>query len=200
MRKWYFLLALLSLFGCEHPESNQYDRDRARIPPSSSDYADGSIKSAAKNTYKVVGIKDGDTFVLLMDGKEQIVRFANIDCPEKKQAFGTKAKQFVSEKCFGEYVTLVSDNKFDRYKRLLGEVILNDGTNLNKELIRNGLAWHYKKYSKDNDYATLELSAKQNRVGLWKDDNPTPPWDWRTSKKPQFHKNNEAVGVGRRQR
>lgn len=138
-----------------------------------------------KTVYKVIGIKDGDTFVLLIDGKEQTVRFAHIDCPEKKQPFGNRAKQFVSDMCFGTYVTLKINpkNKQDRNKRLIAEIILEDGRNLNKELVKNGLAWHFKKYSDSEEYAQLETEARNNKIGLWSEPNPIAPWDWRKPKK-----------------
>jgi micrococcal nuclease len=139
------------------------------------------------NCYKVVGVKDGDTMVLLMDGKEQVVRLAHVDCPEKKQPFGTKAKQYASELCFGKWVTVVHSNKYDRNKRLIAEVIGKDGQNLNKQLIKKGLAWHFKKYSKDKEYAQLEVQARKSKVGLWSDANPTAPWDWRKPKKKTTH-------------
>lgn len=132
--------------------------------------------------YKVVGIKDGDTFVVLMNGKEQVVRFYHIDCPEKSQAYGTVAKQFVSDHCFGDSVQLIHRNEYDRYNRLLAEVILENGTNLNKELVKNGLAWHYKQYSKSAEYAAIEETARANKIGLWSLANPIAPWDWRKKK------------------
>lgn len=134
-------------------------------------------------TYKVIGVKDGDTIELLMDGKPQVVRLSNIDCPEKKQPFGNNAKQFVSDLCFGKMVEVSGNGKKDRNKRLIAEIILSDGTNINKELVKNGLAWHFKKYSKDNSYDILEKQAKKLKLGLWKDKNPTAPWDWRRSRK-----------------
>lgn len=138
-----------------------------------------------KTAYKVIGVKDGDTISLLIDGKEQTVRFAHIDCPEKKQPFGTKAKQFVSDACFRTYVTLVINekNKYDRNKRLIAEVILEDGRNLNKELVKNGLAWHFKKYSDSKEYDQLEKTARKNKIGLWIEPAPIAPWDWRKQKK-----------------
>ena len=131
------------------------------------------------STYKVIGVKDGDTFVILMDDKEQIVRLAHIDCPEKKQPFGAKAKEFVSQQSFGTWVALVHQSKYDRNRRLIAEVILSDGRNLNMELVKNGLAWHFKKYSKDNLYAALEAKARKERTGLWKDRGAIAPWEWR---------------------
>jgi endonuclease YncB( thermonuclease family) len=118
-----------------------------------------------------------------VDGKEQVVRFNHIDCPEKRQAFGTKAKQFVSDRSFNQYVQLVHEGKHDRYKRLLAEVILLDGSNLNKELVANGLAWHFKKYSNNEEYAALELEARQKHVNIWSEEHPIPPWEWRKLRK-----------------
>ncbi len=153
-------IIFLCLISCNHPESKEYER----YQPYQSAFEE-SPTTKKEPGYKVIGMKDGDTFVLLMDGKEQTVRFAHIDCPEKKQPFGNRAKQFVSDLCFGTYVTLVySDkNKYDRNKRLIAEVILEDGRNLNKELVKNGLAWHFKKYSDDNGYAKLEIEVSARR-------------------------------------
>ena len=128
---------------------------------------------------KVTGIKDGDTIDILYNGKKLTIRFAHIDCPEKKQPYGQAAKQFVSGKCFGQIVTIQHNNEYDRSKRLIGEVILANGQNLNKELVRQGLAWHFKKYSDDRTYAALEQEARKQRIGLWSEPNPVAPWEWR---------------------
>ena len=82
--------------------------------------------------YRVIGIKDGDTFVVLIDGKEQVVRLEHIDCPKKNQPFGKKAKQFASDLCFGKNEQLNHNNKYDRYKRLILEVILDNEETLTK--------------------------------------------------------------------
>ncbi|MFT4062744.1 MAG: thermonuclease family protein [Edaphocola sp.] len=133
--------------------------------------------------YKVIGVKDGDTFVVLAAGKPLVVRFAHIDCPEKKQPFGSRAKQFVADKCFGKYVSLAHNNQYDRNKRLVAEVVLPNGTNLNKDLVRNGLAWHFKKYSTDTGYARLEALARKEKTGIWSEANPVAPWDWRKQRR-----------------
>lgn len=162
MVRIFQFIAFICLFSCTNLEATQ-----------------------EKNAYKVIGVKDGDTIVLLMDTTEQVVRFSHVDCPEKKQPFGTKAKQFVSDKCFGTYVTLIVDekNKYDRYKRLIAEVVLENGENLNKELVKNGLAWHFKKYSESEEYAELENQARANQIGIWSEPSPIAPWDWRKPKK-----------------
>lgn len=138
---------------------------------------------AFSQTYKVIGIKDGDTVSILVEGTEKTVRLAHIDCPEKKQPFGTKAKEAISELCFGKFVTLVGDGKTDRNGRSIAELILPNGINVNKALVKMGLAWHFKKYSKDDSYAKLEIAARNKKAGLWKDKNPIAPWEWRKLKK-----------------
>ncbi|MCF2220650.1 thermonuclease family protein [Chryseobacterium sp. PS-8] len=55
---------------------------------------------------KVVGIKDGDTIVVLLDGDQQkTLRLAEVDCPENGQPFGKNAKQFTSNEVFGKFIT-----------------------------------------------------------------------------------------------
>src|SRR5436309_4843474 len=91
---------------------------------------------------RVVGITDGDTIKVMHNGKAEKIRLLGIDCPEKGQPYGTKAKQFTSEMVFGKEV-IVQDHGKDnkKYKRTLGDIILPDGRNLNRELVAAGLAW-----------------------------------------------------------
>ena len=133
---------------------------------------------------KVVGVRDGDTIVILFDGKPLVIRLAHIDCPElkKKQPFGAAAKKFTSDFCFGKMVRVENDEKFDRNQRLIGVVYNQNGINLNRQLVKAGLAWHFRKYSSDQVYAQLEITARNNRIGLWSENNPVPPWDWRKPK------------------
>ena len=131
---------------------------------------------------KVVAIKDGDTFKVLYEGKERTIRLEHIDCPEKSQPFGKNAKQLASDLCFGKIVNVLSNGKKDRYQRLIAEIYVGD-KNVNKELVKNGLAWHFVKYSKDKAYAKLEIRARENHVGLWADIHAIAPWDWRKVKK-----------------
>lgn len=135
-----------------------------------------------KITAKVVGVKDGDTFVVLHEKKEIVVRLEHVDAPEKNQLFGSRAKQFASDFCFGKTVVVSGNGKKDRNGRWIGEIFYNN-QNLNKELVRNGLAWHYKRYSKSANYADLETAARKKKIGLWRDKDPVAPWNWRKSKR-----------------
>ena len=167
--RWLSIFIVLLIFSCEHPESGKLRRDQKSY----------IHKRQNDNSFKVVGIKDGDTFVLLKDGQELVIRFEHIDCPEKKQPFGKVAKKFVSDKCFGKFVSLKGSLKPDRYNRIIAEVILEDGVNLNQELIKNGIAWHFKKYSSSTKYAQLEENARKLKIGIWSNPNPIEPWNWR---------------------
>jgi endonuclease YncB( thermonuclease family) len=104
-----------------------------------------------------------------------------VDCPEvkKHQPFGQNAKRFTSNICFGKIVTVQNEGKFDRFKRLIAIIINGRNENLNKELVKAGLAWHFLKYSNDLAYHKLEAIARKNKTGLWADENPIPPWNWR---------------------
>jgi micrococcal nuclease len=141
------------------------------------------VQSKLPNNFqaKVIGVKDGDTIEVLFENEPITIRFAHVDCPEikKHQPFGQAAKKFTSDICFGQIVTVENNGEFDRYKRLIAVIINDRNENVNKELVKAGFAWHFRKYSTDKSYHDLEFVARQNRTGLWADDNPIPPWDWR---------------------
>jgi micrococcal nuclease len=130
---------------------------------------------------KVVGIKDGDTYVVLYNRQEITIRLEHIDCPEGGQAYGKNSKRYASDLCFGQVVQ-VEGRKYDRYKRLIA-VIYVGKICINKEMVKAGYAWHFKKYSKDMDYDALEREAQRKKLGLWSDPKPIAPWDWRKIRK-----------------
>lgn len=129
-------------------------------------------------TGKVIAVIDGDTIEVLKNGKAIRVRFNGIDCPEKTQAFGTRAKQFTSDQIFDQTVT-VKEKELDRYGRTIADVYLKDGTWFNKTLIENGYAWHYKFFSSNQELAAAEIKARSGKVGLWSDPEPVAPWEYR---------------------
>lgn len=146
-------------------------------------------------TGKVIGIKDGDTFEVLYDGQPEKIRLAEIDCPEKQQPFGNNARQYASQLCFGKMVTVTSSGKRDRYGRVVGTITTQDGINVNEELIKAGLAWHYKDYSDNESLALMQQEAKAQRIGLWQDKNPVAPWNWRKHKRNRDRKKKSSEEV-----
>lgn len=140
-------------------------------------------QSITRLTGKVIRILDGDTFELLVNGNTPVkVRMNGIDAPEKKQAFGQKSKDYLGALCFGKTIEVTSTGK-DRYNRVLGTAYTLTGMDINKEMIKAGMAWHYKHYSKDPQLAAAETNARASNVGLWVDPNPIAPWEFRKKRK-----------------
>jgi micrococcal nuclease len=126
----------------------------------------------------VVSVLDGDTIEVLHNTRPERVRLSGIDCPEKGQAFGKRAKQAASELVFGKQVRLQTHGK-DKYGRTLADVLLLDETNVNHALVRDGWCWWYQKYAPgDTVLEWLEKEAREAKKGLWTDPQPVPPWEW----------------------
>ena len=129
-------------------------------------------------TGKVIKVADGDTLTLLTDSNKKIrIRLAGIDAPERKQPFGNSAKEILAKLVFQKKILIETQTK-DRYRRTVGIVFL-DNQNVNNELVRQGMAWVYKKYTDNETLYKLEDKAKTRRIGLWADETPIAPWDWR---------------------
>lgn len=126
---------------------------------------------------KCVGVSDGDTISVLHGGKAEIVRLYGIDCPERRQPFGKRAKKFTSDMVLGKPVEILPVTE-DRYGTTVAWVFIG-GKVLNIELLRAGLAWHYREYLSDRDLLLFEKEARGKNRGLWADSNPIPPWEFR---------------------
>ena len=150
-------------------------------------------------TGRVVRVTDGDTIVILDASKVQHkIRLTGIDAPERGQDYGTKSKEHLSELVAGKTV-VVDYNKYNRYQRILGKVIFN-GEDVNLEQVEAGMAWHYKKYQREQSpsdrvkYSDAELEARRHKLGLWRDPNPVPPWEYRQAKREQRNGLESFVG------
>lgn len=130
----------------------------------------------------VVGISDGDTITVLRGGREQVkIRLYGIDCPEKRQAWGNRATQATGRLCAGKVVD-IQEADIDRYGRTVGIVTLPDGSTLQEILVMEGMAWVWPKYCKlpiCQEWSAGEATAREAGVGLWQDEEPIPPWEWR---------------------
>jgi micrococcal nuclease len=125
---------------------------------------------------KVISIVDGDTYDLLLKGNRKIrVRMEGIDAPEKGMPFYKVSKNYLAQLCFNKKVSLKITGK-DGNDRFLGFTYLDDGSELSQEMIKAGLAWHFKKYNSDTILSNLEFVAKNLKKGLWINENPMAPW------------------------
>ncbi|HIB9725966.1 TPA: thermonuclease family protein [Escherichia coli] len=127
---------------------------------------------------KVIRVLDGDTIEVLQDKKPIRVRLANIDAPEKKQAFGRWSTNQLKALLAGQSVT-VSYTQTDRYGRIIGRVFTMNGTEASRFMVQSGAAWVYERYNVDESLPALQREAQEQKRGLWADPKPVPPWEWR---------------------
>ena len=149
---------------------------------------------------RVVKVSDGDTITILetpggtrsvasaapggtrsVASETHKIRLHGIDAPEKKQAFGNASRKFLAGLVANREVR-VAWSKRDRYQRILGTVFV-DGKDANLEMLKAGMAWHYKKYDSTPAYAQAESEARAARRGLWQDKNPIEPEAFRKAKR-----------------
>jgi endonuclease YncB( thermonuclease family) len=132
---------------------------------------------------KVVKLHDGDSFELLRRSRTTVgVRVFGIDCPERGQPWGARAKSFTAG-LIGNAEVVVVVKDVDRYGRTVGDVVLADGRHLSHELLRAGLAWYYRRYDDDPELAKLEAEARAARRGLWSEPHPVAPWTYRKERR-----------------
>jgi endonuclease YncB( thermonuclease family) len=125
----------------------------------------------------VTAVTDGDTVKIEYQNKTIKVRLAGIDTPELKQEFGQESKKALEEKVLNKWVFIIGEEK-DRYGRLIADLKIESRW-INKELVEEGYAWHYKQYSEDKELAHAEKKAKKLSRGIWSSNNPIPPWIYR---------------------
>lgn len=139
--------------------------------------ADGA---ASSTIFDVVEVSDGDTIIVSRDCEPVTVRLIGVDTPETVdprravQCFGPEASAYTKKRLLGTKVSIETDpdeGEKDRYGRTLGYVILENGTNFNKELIEEGFGKEYtydKKYKYQAEFREAEARAKENGRGLWR--------------------------------
>jgi endonuclease YncB( thermonuclease family) len=126
---------------------------------------------------RVVAVTDGDTITIRDGTREYVVRLRGIDAPETRQPFGEESKGALAKKVFGKAIVAEWRGK-DKYGRLVAAVFV-DGRCLNREMVAEGWAWHYTKYDSDRQLSDAEQAARGRRLGLWRQSNPVPPWEFR---------------------
>jgi endonuclease YncB( thermonuclease family) len=135
----------------------------------------------------VIGIADGDTLRARCDAPGGMVnitiRVAEIDAPERRQAFGARSRQHLAELCFGKQAT-VKQTATDRYRRMVARVECN-GTDASTAQVQAGMAWVFDRYVTDRSLYPIQHRARADRRGLWANAEPVPPWEWSQSSRQQ---------------
>ena len=131
---------------------------------------------------RVVSIADGDTLTLLVERRQIKVRLADIDAPERRQAYGTRSRQSLAQLCHGKPAELNARER-DRYGRTVGRVTCA-GTDANAEQVARGMAWVFERYAaRDSPLYGLQREARVDRRGLWADPHAVPPWEYRRERR-----------------
>lgn len=168
---WFWSLTFL-LLSCNHSEKQTLPKDK--------NYSYG----------KVVKIFDGDTYELLTTDYQQIkIRMEGIDAPERDMAFHSVSRRYLSDLIFKKEIKFRKTGE-DIHGRSLGFTYLEDGTDINLKMIEAGMAWHFKRYNHDKIYENAENKARVLKLGLWQDEQPTPPWEFRKYKGKQVQEVN----------
>lgn len=157
--------------GCHRPASTSKPRPPASLPIP-------SRLSPPTPTWRVVSVHDGDTLRAIdASNVEHKVRLLGIDAPEIGQPFGAVSRERLTSLTKGKPVEVFVDDR-DRYGRVLARLEVG-GLDVNRQMVTDGLAWHFTRYSDDADLAAAESQARAVKRGLWCDPEPIAPWDWR---------------------
>jgi len=184
--EYFFIADLVSVkedqIFLENIDGDVVSYEIARLSNSDKQYVEsrrriGETELPGQFTAKVVGVHDGDSITVLINNRTYKIRLEGIDAPETGQAFGRKSKQFLSGLIFSKSIVGTRTGG-DKYGRNLC-VITVDGINVNKALVAEGLAWHYKQFSSDPELASAEEAAKVEKKNIWSERGPVPPWEWR---------------------
>jgi len=140
-------------------------------------------ESETEFSAKVVAVLDGDTVLVVHRAAGQRagglmkIRLAEIDAPEKKQAYGPASRSSLLKMVLRRQVW-VHTLAVDKYGRAIAQLKVN-GHSVNEEMVRHGMAWEYSHYHSDRRYIALQNEARLARRGLWAQNDPMPPWEWR---------------------
>ena len=145
-----------------------------------------NVAHAEEFNARVIAVMDGDTVLLLRDGKKIKVRLANIDAPESDQEFGAESRQALVDRVLKKQVH-VNSQAMDNYGRMIAEISV-DGRSVNEEQVQNGMAWEYSHFHSNQRYLSMNKQAQQARRGLWgRAVKPISPDQWRKSHLAKSH-------------
>jgi endonuclease YncB( thermonuclease family) len=131
--------------------------------------------------YQVVDVIAGDIIKVHHENTAIEIRLAAIDSPEIGQPWGERAKEFTRQLVLNKKVAVLPIG-IDRRGRIIAWVYIDD-IDLNKALLRAGLAWHDRRQSQESLLTALEMEARVAKKGLWSEPDAIPPWEWRERQK-----------------
>ena len=150
-------LVLITAYSCEKKEESQPDNG------------------------EVIQVTDGDTFDCMLDEEEVTIRLYGVDAPESDQPYGDEAEQWLQDQIGGKTVSIEKIEE-GYYGRTIAIVKRND-KNINGALVKNGLGWVSDSYCDREElcdrWRDYQQEARENDIGLWNQEDPVPPWEFR---------------------
>jgi len=133
---------------------------------------------AGRPVWRVETVHDGDTVTCLDEqGRPQKIRLQGIDAPEYGQPYGDAARRALAGKLAGGRVRVEGAAR-DQHGRLLGTLWIEE-RDINRELVAEGWAWAFGGFAPDEELVAAEAAARRQRLGLWADERPVEPRQWR---------------------
>lgn len=182
MHRITLVLMTFLLTACDLPQGEQQ-----RVSDFGADVERG-LNGQYQLQGRVIRVADGDSLTVRgKSGEAYRIRLQGIDAPEKKQPHGQQCRKSLRQLA-SKQIANVDVYKQDRYRRLVGKVIINN-TDMALKQITTGCGWHYKHYAREQSrtdrdaYAQAEVEARNARRGLWQDKSPQAPWDYRRSQR-----------------
>lgn len=121
---------------------------------------------------------DGNTIMIrTKEGDEYNIHLHGIDSPDPGQQYADQSKKLLEELLLKKHVTIVMHGK-DRLGNRLGVIQIDGASDPRHELVKAGLAWPSEKNSSP-ELEAMKETARQNNLGLWQEEHPTPPWVYR---------------------
>jgi endonuclease YncB( thermonuclease family) len=153
------------------------------LPPSPARTEGHSNQAQESYQGLVIKVTDGDS-ITVRSGEANIkIRLAEIDAPERGQAWGHNARDELEGLVAGKTITITPRGQ-DRYGRTIAQIGA-DGQDVNREMVSRGSAWAYRAYLRDRSYLDLETRARTAQAGLWSmpESQVVAPWDYRKEKR-----------------
>jgi endonuclease YncB( thermonuclease family) len=144
---------------------------------------------------KVIAVLDGDTVLLLHEGKKIKARLVNIDAPELRQEYGKESRQSLADRVLKKEVH-VNSKAIDSYGRMIADISV-DGKSVSEALVSDGMAWEYSHFHRNKHYLALSKQARQAKRGLWAQvAPPVAPQQWRKLHPSKNHATTDLAPAG----
>ena len=171
---------LPSLMGSQPPSTTSNPKEKGDTPPKKDGDSKGDGEAKEEEMKGVVEkVIDGDSIKIREEGGREVheIQIEGTDAPEAKQDYGAESAEALRKMVLDRKVRITWTKK-DNFGRRLAQVYIGDD-HINRNMIRDGHSWHFKRYNQSKELAQLEEEARKAMRGLWGSENPQAPWDYR---------------------